>query len=70
MKGLAARADRYIGMDLEDPRIDFVRLAGSLGVEAERVEKTADVAPALARAVARGGPTLIDVPLDRAFKPA
>jgi benzoylformate decarboxylase len=69
MKGLAAQTDRYIGMDLEDPRIDFVRLAGSLGVEAERVEKTADVAPALARAIARGGPTLIDVPLDRGFKP-
>jgi benzoylformate decarboxylase len=70
MKGLAAEADRYIAMDLEDPSIDFVRLGESLGVAAERVEKTADVGPALGRALARGGPTLLDVGLERAFKPA
>jgi benzoylformate decarboxylase len=70
MKGLAAQHDRYIGMDLEDPRIDFVALARSLGVDAERVEKTAEVGPALGRALARGGPTLLDVALDRDFKPA
>ena len=70
MKGLAAQHDRYIGMDLEDPRIDFVGLAQSLGAAAERVEKTAEVAPALARALARGGPTLLDVGLGRSFKPA
>jgi benzoylformate decarboxylase len=70
MKGQAAATDRYIGMDLEDPRIDFVRLAESLGVGAERVEKVSEVAPALARAFERSGPTLIDVPLERAFKPS
>jgi benzoylformate decarboxylase len=70
MKGLAAQADRYVGMDLEDPRVDFVGLAQSLGVEAERVEKTAEVAPALGRALGRGGPTLLDVELERSFKSA
>ncbi|HLE42631.1 MAG TPA: thiamine pyrophosphate-binding protein [Methylomirabilota bacterium] len=70
MKGLAAQHDRYIGMDLDNPRIDFVGLAQSLGAAAERVEKTAEVAPALARALARGGPTLLDVGLDRSFRPA
>ncbi len=69
MKGLAAQADRYIGMDLEDPRVDFPALAQSFGVAAERVEKTSEVGPALARALARSGPTLIDVELDRTFKP-
>ena len=68
MKGLAAQADRYIAMDLVDPRVDFVRLAGSLGVPAERVERVADVRPALARALAAPGPTLLDVELDRSFK--
>jgi benzoylformate decarboxylase len=70
MKGLAAQADRYVAMDLDDPRVDFLRLAESLGVRAERVEKTADVAPALGRALAASGPTLLDVELDRSFKPA
>jgi benzoylformate decarboxylase len=70
MKGFAAQADRYIAMDLDDPRVDFVRLAESLGVRAERVEKTADVGPALGRALAAAGPTLLDLALDRSFKPA
>jgi benzoylformate decarboxylase len=70
MKGLAAEADRYIAMDLDDPRVDFVGLAGSLGVRAERIEKATDVGPALGRALAGPGPTLLDVELDRSFKPA
>jgi benzoylformate decarboxylase len=70
MKGLAAQADRYVAMDLDDPRVDFVRLAESLGVRAERLEKSADVGPALDRAIRTPGPTLLDVELDRSFKPA
>ncbi len=69
MKGLAVQHDRYVGMDLDSPRVDFVGLARSLGVAAEGVSKTAEVGPALARALASGGPTLLDVELDRAFKP-
>ncbi len=68
MKGLAAQTDRYVAMDLDEPRVDFVRLAESLGVSAERIEKAADVAPALGRALASSGPTLLDVELDRTFK--
>jgi benzoylformate decarboxylase len=70
MKGLAAQTDRYVGMDLEDPRVDFVRLAESLGVPAERVDKASEIGPFLARALAAGGPTLVEVVLDRAFKPS
>ncbi len=70
MKGFAAQADQYIAMDLEDPRVDFVRLAESLGVRAERIEKPPDVGPALGRALATSGPTLLEVQLDRSFKPA
>jgi benzoylformate decarboxylase len=69
LKGLAVQHDRYVGMDLTDPRVDFPALAGSLGVPAERVEKTSEVGPALTRALARGGPVLLDVALDGAFKP-
>jgi benzoylformate decarboxylase len=70
LKGFAAQADRFIAMDLDDPRIDFVGLAQSLGVRAERIEKTADVGPALGRALTTRGPTLLDVELDRSFKPS
>ena len=50
-------------MDLDDPRVDFVRLAESLGVRAERIDKASDIGPALTRAIAGQGPTLLDVEL-------
>src|SRR5262249_40902859 len=70
MKGLAAQHDRYVGMDLEDPRVDFVGLARSFGVEAGRIETRRDAAPALGRASECRERTLLDVALDRSFKPA
>ncbi len=67
LKGFSAEDDRYVGMDLE-PAIDFIGLARSLGVPGERVEKSMDVGTALNRGLASGGPYLIDVRLDAAFK--
>jgi benzoylformate decarboxylase len=53
--------DRFVGMDIRDPAIDFVGLAQSMGVPARRVTDPNDVVPALREAAARGGPALIDV---------
>ena len=68
LKGFSAEDDVYVGMDLDRPLIDFVGLAKSLGVPGERVEKTRDVGPAVARALKTGGPYLIDVRIDQTFK--
>ena len=68
-KGFSAEDDVYVAMDLDKPLIDFVGLAQSLGVPGERVEKVADIGPALARGLASGGPYLLDVQVDAAFKP-
>jgi len=69
LKGVSAQTGRYVGMDLERPRIDFLGLAQALGVPGERVKKAADFGPALARALARGAPSLIDVEVDGSFLP-
>jgi benzoylformate decarboxylase len=68
LKGFSAEDDKYVAMDLVNPAIDYVGLAKSLGVVGERVEKTADVGPAVGRALASGAPTLIDVRIDPSFK--
>ncbi|MGH7279161.1 MAG: thiamine pyrophosphate-dependent enzyme, partial [Candidatus Rokuibacteriota bacterium] len=68
LKGFSAEDDRYVGMDLDRPRIDYVGLARALGVPGERVEKAGDVASALGRAFASGGPYLIDATIDPAFR--
>jgi benzoylformate decarboxylase len=67
LKGYSAEDDVYVGMDLT-PAIDYIGLAKSLGVPGERVEKTHDVGPAVGRALASGGPYLIDVKIDSTFK--
>jgi len=67
MTGLHDRDPRgaRIGTVIEDPAIDFARLAQSMGVWAEGpIDDPAKLGPALARAVAvvkQGGPALLDV---------
>jgi benzoylformate decarboxylase len=68
LKGFSAEDDRYVGMDLDQPLIDHVGLAKSFGVPGERVEKAAEVGPAVSRALASGGPYLIDARIDPHFK--
>jgi benzoylformate decarboxylase len=68
--GPAAKAQTYIGIDLGSPAIQFVEMARSLGVHAERAERPADLQQALKEALQRPGPTLIDVPLAADFPAA
>jgi benzoylformate decarboxylase len=69
MKGLAAQTDSYVGMDLDRPRIDFVAVARGLGVTAHRAGTLSDVCDLLEAALRHDGPTLLDVEVDRAWKP-
>jgi benzoylformate decarboxylase len=69
MKGFAAQTDRYVGMDLTDPAIDYVGLARSLGVKSARATALGEVVALLRQALAEGGPYLIDIELDRSHAP-
>jgi len=60
-----AAQGRYIGMDLVQPEVDLVQLAGSLGVEACRVSEPDELTEVLSEALADPRPRLIDVPIDR-----
>jgi benzoylformate decarboxylase len=53
--------DRFTGMDIRDPEIDFSGLARSLGVPAERVTDPDGIVPALRAALQAGSPRLIEV---------
>jgi benzoylformate decarboxylase len=65
MKGQAhyasVRANRFIAMDLTDPRVDFPALAASMGVPARRVTRAADIAPAIEAGIRSGGANLVEV---------
>lgn len=69
MKSFAAQKDSYVGMDLIDPAIGFLDLARGLGLAAYRARTLADVREHLAAALASTSATLIEVEVDRSFKP-
>jgi benzoylformate decarboxylase len=53
--------DRFIGMDIREPEIDFVALAQSMGVPARRIVDPAEVGPAVQQSMQGDGPSLLDV---------
>lgn len=67
-KGRMASSGHYPCTFLGDPDIDFVRLAESQGVKAERVTAGSDIEPALKRGIAAtrdGKPYLVEVVVGR-----
>ena len=68
-RGLAAQVDRFVGMELTDPAIDYVGLARALGIAAERAKTVHEVTDLIARGIKSDAPLLIDVPVDRNYKP-
>jgi benzoylformate decarboxylase len=59
--------DRFVGMDIADPDIDFVGLAESMGLESRHVEAPQDFAGVLREAIASGQPNLVDVRVANGF---
>ena len=55
---------RFVGMDFEDPSIDFSALAASMGVESVRVDDPGAVRDVLADAYRRPGTKLIELMVD------
>jgi benzoylformate decarboxylase len=69
MRGLAEQVDKFVGMELTDPAIDFVGLARSLGIEAQRAKTVKDTTDLIAKALKGGTALLIDVDMERNYKP-
>ncbi|HXF17727.1 MAG TPA: thiamine pyrophosphate-dependent enzyme [Burkholderiales bacterium] len=61
------KTDKFVGMDMDDPAIDFVSLAQSMGVKAQRITDQQDVGPALRECISSGGPRLLDVSVANGF---
>ncbi len=56
--------ERFVGMDFDDPPVDFAGLAAAMGVRSRRVVEPGEVGPALEEALAQPGPMLLDVEVD------
>jgi benzoylformate decarboxylase len=56
--------DHYVGMDFVDPKVDFVGIAKSLGMEATRITEPGELKSAFKSAFSRPGAKLIEVMVD------
>jgi len=68
LKGRSAETGHFIGVNLDDPDIDHVGIAGAYGLEGERVNRPEDLKAALERAVAaekEGQAYVLDVLIDQ-----
>ena len=59
----SVRSGRMVAMDIDEPPVDFVGLARSMGVDATFVEKADDVGDAVAAALEAGRPHLLELPI-------
>ena len=55
------KSDRFVGMDITEPTIDFVAVAQGLGMAARRVTRPQEIASVLREAIASKAPNLIEV---------
>ena len=60
LDGKAKEFHRFVGMDLTEPNLDFIKLAESMGVDAARVHSPDELETTLAEAARGGKPYLID----------
>ncbi|HEU4388576.1 MAG TPA: thiamine pyrophosphate-dependent enzyme, partial [Blastocatellia bacterium] len=65
MRGESVKRGLYVGMDITDPEIDFVKLAESMGVAARRAVRPSELRPAFDWALSQTGPSLVDVAISR-----
>jgi benzoylformate decarboxylase len=65
MKAASAERGVFVGMDINEPEIDFAKLAESMGVSARRASNASELRPALDWALSQKGPTLLDVAIAR-----
>jgi benzoylformate decarboxylase len=54
-------SDRHLGLELDEPVIDFCKLAESMGIHGERVERPGELRQVLIAALGSGKPSLVEV---------
>jgi len=60
-------SDRFIGMDMNDPAINYCQLAQSMGMGSIKVSDPADLDAALKAGIQSGKPNLIEVVVSNGF---
>ena len=67
--GEAAAGRRFVALDLDEPSLDFARIAAAFGVKGQRIEDPAAIVDAVREAQGAGEPRLLDVVVDGSIQP-
>ena len=59
----SAQKGKFIAMDIDNPSIDYLAMAQSMGVPASRVDRASDIATAIQAGISSGMPNLIEIPV-------
>jgi benzoylformate decarboxylase len=59
--------DQFVAMDMTDPAVDFVSVAQGFGLTASRVENPNEIQAAVAKAIASGKPSLVEVVIHNGY---
>lgn len=65
--GESGRKSEFLGLDLNNPPLDFAKMCSVWGIPATRVENPKELGPALRDAINHNGPSLVDVVVDNAY---
>jgi benzoylformate decarboxylase len=63
MQGASAKTGTFVGVEIDEPEVDFVSLAASFGVDGRQVDRVADIGDAVRSALGKGGPFLLELTL-------
>ena len=64
LDGKAQEHRKFVAMDFREPELDFLRMAGSMGVSAARAKTPAELGEAVREGLASGRPRLIDAQVE------
>ena len=57
----SAQTEKFIGMDITDPPIDFLALAKSMGIQSQKVTYASDIRLTVKNAIDSNAPNLIEI---------
>lgn len=65
--GETGRKSDFIGLNLDEPALDFAKQAAVWGIPGARIERPDDLRPALKEALEVDGPSIVDVVVDNSY---
>jgi benzoylformate decarboxylase len=65
--GETGRKSEFLGLNLEDPPLDFAKQAAVWGIPGARIDRPDDLRPALEEALEHDGPSIVDVVVDNSY---